>query len=137
MSALDTTAVVPSAIFPAVFETNPPVGMKVKEPPVAKIGAGGVIVTMLDVPEMNVIGAVGAIVVALAIVGAIVGLAIKPTFSFAMFAVATTRLPVSVVFDDTLRYCVLMYGMVNVSKKNVALAALAVIEPSTSSVSVT
>lgn len=78
-SALDITAVVPSAIFPAVFETNAPVGMKVNEPPVVEIGMGGVIVTMLDVPEMNVIGVVGAIVVALAMVGATVRVANRLT----------------------------------------------------------
>ena len=43
----------------------------------------------------------------------------------------------AVMLDATFMYCVLMYGMVNVSKKNVAFAAFAVMDPSTSSVSVT
>ena len=43
----------------------------------------------------------------------------------------------SVVFEETFKYCVLMYGIVNVSKKKVAFAALAVSAPVTSIVSVT
>jgi hypothetical protein len=45
--------------------------------------------------------------------------------------------PVKFIVDETFRYCVLIYGIVNVSKKKVAFAAFAVIDPSTSSVSVT
>ena len=45
--------------------------------------------------------------------------------------------PVKFITDETVRSCVLMYGIVNVSKKNVAFAAFAVNEPSTSRVSVT
>ena len=43
----------------------------------------------------------------------------------------------AVMLEATFMYCVLTYGIVNVSKKNVAFAALAVIAPSTSIVSVT
>ena len=45
--------------------------------------------------------------------------------------------PVKFITDETVRSCVLMYGIVNVSKKNVALAAFAVIDPLTLNVSVT
>ena len=45
--------------------------------------------------------------------------------------------PVKVIVDATLRACVLMYGMVNVSKKNVAFAAFAVTDPLTLNVSMT
>ena len=44
---------------------------------------------------------------------------------------------VVVIFEATLRYCVLIYGIVNVSKKKVAFAAFAVSEPVTLRVSVT
>jgi hypothetical protein len=54
-----------------------------------------------------------------------------------MFARGADKFPVSTMFEATFRYCVLMYGIVNVSKKNVAFAAFAVIDPRTSSVSVT
>ena len=47
------------------------------------------------------------------------------------------RGPVKVITEETVRSCVLMYGMVNVSKKNVAFAVFAVIEPLTLNVSVT
>jgi hypothetical protein len=59
------------------------------------------------------------------------------TFKDAIFAVAAERFPESVVLDDTLRTCVLIYGIVNVSKKNVAFVELAVIEPVTFKVSFT
>ena len=45
--------------------------------------------------------------------------------------------PVKVMTEETLRSCVLMYGIVNVSKKNVAFAAFAVMDPFTLNVSVT
>jgi hypothetical protein len=77
VSALFTTAVVPSAIFPAVFETHRPVGIKASDPPEPPIGAGAVIVTIFEVPDMNVIPVTGAIVVAEAIVGAALRVAIK------------------------------------------------------------
>jgi hypothetical protein len=54
-----------------------------------------------------------------------------------MFASGADKFPVIVTFDATFKYCVLMYGIVNVSKKNVAFAAFAVIEPRTSIVPVT
>ena len=50
-----------------------------------------------------------------------------------MFANGADKLPV----DATLRYCVLIYGIVNVSNINVAFAAFAVRVPVTLSVSVT
>jgi hypothetical protein len=43
--------------------------------------------------------------------------------------------PVNVITDATFSCCVLMYGIVNVSKKNVALAAFAVMDPFTLNVS--
>ena len=65
------------------------------------------------------------------------------TFRVPTFAVEAYKLenvargPVKFITEETLRACVLMYGIVNVSKKNVALAAFAVIEPLTLNVSVT
>ena len=47
------------------------------------------------------------------------------------------RGPVKFIVDETFKNCVLMYGIVNVSKKNVAFAMFAVIEPLTLKVSVT
>ena len=47
------------------------------------------------------------------------------------------RGPVKFITDETLRSCVLMYGIVNVSKKNVVFAAFAVMDPLTLNVSVT
>jgi hypothetical protein len=43
--------------------------------------------------------------------------------------------PEKFMTEETLRSCVLMYGMVNVSKKNVAFAAFAVTDPLTLNVS--
>ena len=43
--------------------------------------------------------------------------------------------PVKFITEETLSSCVLMYGMVNVSKKNVAFAAFAVMDPLTLNVS--
>ena len=65
-----TTAVDASAMFPAVVVVKIPVGIKVMVPPPVDIGAGGVIVTIGVTPLINVMSFVGAIVVALAIVGA-------------------------------------------------------------------
>ena len=65
-----TTAVDANAIFPAVVVVNIPVGIIVICPPVVEIGAGAVIVAIAVVPETKTICVVGAIVVALAIVGA-------------------------------------------------------------------
>jgi hypothetical protein len=59
------------------------------------------------------------------------------TFRVPTFAVVAERFPESVILDATLRTCVLMYGIVNVSNKNVAFAAFAVIEPFTLNVSLT
>ena len=65
------------AIFPAVVHVNMPVGINVIVPPPVEIGAAAVIVTTAVVPEIKTIGVVGAIVVALAIVGAAAVTALK------------------------------------------------------------
>ena len=59
-----TTAVPKTAILPAVVQVKAPVGIKTILPPPKEIGLGAVIVTIAVVPEMKVIGLVGAIVVA-------------------------------------------------------------------------
>ena len=58
------------AILPLVVVVNAPVGIKVMMPPPADIGDGAVMVFIAVVPLINTIGFVGAIVAALAIVGA-------------------------------------------------------------------
>jgi len=63
--------------LPAVVHVNTPVGIKIIEPPPAEIGLGAVIVTTAVVPETKAIGVVGAIVVALATVGAAALTALK------------------------------------------------------------
>ena len=65
------------AILPAVVHVNIPVGINVIVPPPVEIGAAAVIFTTAVVPEIKVICAVGAIVVALAIVGAAALVALK------------------------------------------------------------
>jgi hypothetical protein len=65
-----TTAVDANAMFPAVVVVKIPVGIKVMVPPPVAIGKGAVIVTIAAVPLINVIAFAGAIVAALAIVGA-------------------------------------------------------------------
>lgn len=65
-----TTAVDASAMFPAVVVVKIPVGIRVIDPPPVDIGDGAVIVTIAVVPLINVMAFVGAIVAALAIVGA-------------------------------------------------------------------
>jgi hypothetical protein len=57
-------------MFPAVVVVKIPVGIKVMVPPPVDIGEGAVIVTIGVTPLINVISFVGAIVAALAIVGA-------------------------------------------------------------------
>jgi hypothetical protein len=64
-------------MFPAVVQVKAPVGIKVIVPPPVEIGAAAVIVTTAVVPETKAIGVVGAIVVALAIVGAAALTALK------------------------------------------------------------
>ena len=78
MSALLTTAVPSTAIFPAAVQVNAPVGINVIVPPPVEIGAAAVIFTTAAVPEIKTIGVVGAMVVALAIVGAAALTALKP-----------------------------------------------------------
>ena len=65
-------------MLPAAVHVNAPVGIKVIVPPPAEIGAGAVIVTTAAVPLINTICVVGAIVAALAIVGAAAVVANKP-----------------------------------------------------------
>ena len=57
-------------MLPAAVQVNAPVGIKVIAPPPLEMGAGAVMVTTEAVPEMNTIGVVGAMVAALATVGA-------------------------------------------------------------------
>jgi len=57
-------------MFPAVVVVKIPVGIKVIAPPVADIDVGGVIVAIAATPLTNEMLFVGAIVAALAIVGA-------------------------------------------------------------------
>lgn len=64
--------------MPAVVQVNAPVGINVIVPPPVEIGAAAVIVTTAVVPETKTIGVVGAMVVALAIVGAAALTALKP-----------------------------------------------------------
>jgi hypothetical protein len=71
VNALPTIAVEAKAMLPAIVVVNMPVGIIVICPPVVKILVGGVIVTIAVVPDTKLIKAVGAIVVALAIVGAV------------------------------------------------------------------
>ena len=59
------------AILPAVVVVNIPVGISVICPPVTNILVGGVMVTTATTPYTKLIKVVGAIVVALAIVGAV------------------------------------------------------------------
>jgi len=70
VKALLTTAVDASAMFPAVVVVKIPVGIKVMVPPPVDIGEGAVIVAIAATPLINVMSFVGAIVAALAIVGA-------------------------------------------------------------------
>lgn len=80
LKALLTTAVPAIAMLPAVVHVNAPVGINVIVPPPTDIGLGAVIVTMPAVPLINTIDVVGAIVVALAIVGATSVEDIKPEY---------------------------------------------------------
>jgi len=70
MRAREITAVDASAMLPAVVVVKMFVGMMVICPPVLAIPVGAVIVTIAVVPETNTICVVGAMVVALATVGA-------------------------------------------------------------------
>ena len=67
-------------MLPAAVHVNAPVGIKTIVPPPVEIGAGAVIFTIAVVPQINVIGLVGAIVVALAIVGAAAVVASNPEY---------------------------------------------------------
>ena len=77
VKVLLTTAVPATAMFPAVVQVNAPVGINEIAPPPLEIGAGAVIVTTAAVPDTNAIGVVGAIVAALATVGAAALTAVK------------------------------------------------------------
>ena len=72
-------AVDANAILPAVVVVKIPVGINVMVPPPREIGDGAVIVATGVTPDTKAIMVVGAIVVALAIVGA----AAPVAFSFA------------------------------------------------------
>ena len=96
MSARLTTAVPATAIFHAVVQVNAAVGIKMIVPPPAEIGAAAVIVTTAVVPETKTIGVVGAIVVALAIVGAAALTAVK-LLSTRLVPVAAPRIGVTSV----------------------------------------
>ena len=82
-----TTAVEARAMFPAVVVVNIPVGINVICPPANDIGDGAVIVAIAVVPETNAICVVGAIVVALAIVGAAAPVASNPVWTIFSFIV--------------------------------------------------
>ena len=85
-----------TAIFPAVVQVNAPVGISLITPPPADIGDAAVIVTIAAVPEIKVICVVGAIVVALAIVGAAALVALNP-LKVRLVPVATPRTGVTKV----------------------------------------
>ena len=72
-----TTAVPATAMFPAVVQVNAAVGNKVIVPPPNEIGVAAVTVSIAAVPEINTMGVVGAMVVALAMVGAAAVTALK------------------------------------------------------------
>jgi len=78
INALLTTAVDASAMFPLVAVVKMPVGIKVICPPPEEIGDGAVMVVICVVPLMKTIAVVGAIVVALAMVGAAAEVAWSP-----------------------------------------------------------
>ena len=65
-------------MLPAAVQVNAPVGINVIVPPPVAIGAAAVMVTTAAVPEINTIGVIGAMVAALAIVGAAAATALKP-----------------------------------------------------------
>lgn len=73
-----TTVVVAKAMFPAVSVAQRPVGISIIDPPPREIGDGGVIVEIVVVPLIKTICVVGAIVPALAIVGAAAEVAVSP-----------------------------------------------------------
>ena len=66
------TAVDAKAMLPDVVVVNAPVGIKIIAPPPEDTDEGAVMVLIAVVPLINVMYAVGAIVPALAIVGAAV-----------------------------------------------------------------
>ena len=78
MSARLTTAVLASAIFPAVVVENNPVGISVICPPPADIGEGGVMVLIATTPETKAMRVTGAMIAALASVGAAAAVATTP-----------------------------------------------------------
>jgi hypothetical protein len=65
-------------MLPAVVVVKIPVGISVICPPPRDIGDGGVIVSIAAVPLINTICVVGAIVAALAMVGAAALVALNP-----------------------------------------------------------
>ena len=99
-------------MLPAAVQVKAPVGITVIVPPPVEIGAGAVIVTTAAVPEIKVIGAVGAIVVAEAIVGAAAVLATKPEY----LTFVKVGLPVQLVKSP-------LAGVPNTGVTNVGLVA--------------
>jgi len=113
------------AILPALVVVNTPVGIKVILPPPAEIGLGAVIVTIAVVPDINVIGAVGAIVEALAIVGAAAVAAINPEY----FTLVKVGLPVQFVrtpLAGVPRTGVIKVGLVANTNKPVPVSSVTV-----------
>ena len=99
-------------MLPAAVQVKAPVGITVIVPPPVEIGAGAVIVTTAAVPEIKVIGAVGAIVAAEAIVGAAAVLATKPEY----LTFVKVGLPVQLVKSP-------LAGVPNTGVTNVGLVA--------------
>jgi hypothetical protein len=81
-------------MFPAVVVVKMPVGISVTCPPVVAIPVGAVIVSIAVVPETNTICVVGAMVAALATVGATCPVAVTPNNLVTRVAVV----PITVVF---------------------------------------
>ena len=78
MRALETTVVEARAMLPVTPVTKMPVGIMVICPPLALMGEGGVIVSMVVVPDTKTMAVTGAMVVALAMVGAAADVAVVP-----------------------------------------------------------
>ena len=119
-----------TAILPAVVQVNAPVGINAIAPPPVEIGAAAVIVTTAVVPEIKVIGAAGAMVAALAMVGAgaltalkllsarLVPVAAPRTGVTSVGVVANTAAPVPVSSVNA----VLRLALLGVAKKAATLA---------------
>jgi hypothetical protein len=78
INALLVTAVDARAMLPVALVVQFPVGINVICPPADDIGLGAVMLVIKVVPDTNVIDFVGAMVEALAMVGALAAPAIRP-----------------------------------------------------------